>query len=80
MQRSAILKLMHQVLERQGLAVPSGEHVELRELGFRSLDFSELALRVESVLGRELNFDASRLRNIRTVSDVLDFFQHASIG
>jgi acyl carrier protein len=49
----------------------------LREVAFRSLDFSELALRVEQSVGRELNFDAGRLRGIRTVGDVLDFFQDA---
>lgn len=70
--RDQIRDLMTQVLTAQGKDLPSGESAELREIGFRSLDFSELALRVEDEIGRELNFDAPGLRNIRTVGDVLD--------
>ena len=47
-------------------------------IGFRSLDFSELALRVETTSGVTLTFDAAPLRAIRTVDDVLDFLQAAS--
>ena len=49
----------------------------MREIGFRSLDFSELALRVEQARGRELDFDAARLRAIERVVDILDFFAPA---
>ena len=48
---------------------------ELRQVGFRSLNFSELALRVEDEIGVELNFDAVKLRRIATVGDVLDFME-----
>ncbi|MDQ4111832.1 MAG: acyl carrier protein, partial [Actinomycetota bacterium] len=41
-------------------------------IGFRSLDFSELALRVEDEIGDELNFEAAGLRSIETIGDVLD--------
>jgi acyl carrier protein len=77
MERAQILALMQQVTEKQGGSVRLGEDSVLREVAFRSLDFSELALRVEQSVGRELNFDAGRLRGIRTVGDVLDFFQDA---
>jgi acyl carrier protein len=77
MERAQILALMQQVTRKQGGSITLTEESELREIDFRSLDFSELALRVEQVAGRELNFDAGRLRGIRTVADVLDFFQDA---
>jgi acyl carrier protein len=75
--RDDIRELMDAILRRQGKP-PAGElDATLRAIGFRSLDFSELALRVEKRLGRELNFDASTLRAVATVSDVLDFFEEA---
>ncbi len=66
---------MAQVLAAQGKRLPGGEtgdSAELAEIGFRSLDFSELALRVEDEVGMELNFEAAGLRAITTVGDVLD--------
>ena len=51
----------------------------LREVGFRSLDFSEVALRLEDELGYELNFEASTMRRIGTIRDVIDFFVEASL-
>ncbi|TCB93457.1 acyl carrier protein [Micromonospora zingiberis] len=64
---------MGQVLENQGKVLPDDDAADLREIGFRSLDFSELALRVEDETGEELNFDAAGLRRITSVGDVLDF-------
>ena len=78
MERTRVAALMRQILKKQGRDADIGEELVLRDLGFRSLDFSELALRIEQEIGRELNFDAGRLRQIRTVGDVLDFFQEAS--
>ena len=59
----------------QGKSLPSDDGADLREIGFRSLDFSELALRVEDEIGDELNFDAPGLRQIARVGDVLDFIE-----
>lgn len=73
--RSRIRDLMEEVLAARGETLPADESTELRSLGFRSLDFSELALRVEDETGTELNFDAPGLRRIATVADVLDFLQ-----
>lgn len=70
-----IRDLMNHCLSRQGKSSIQNDGQSLQELGFRSLDFSELALRVEDGLGRELAFDASDLRCIQTVGDVLTFFQ-----
>ncbi|MFT4085060.1 MAG: acyl carrier protein [Nocardioides sp.] len=73
--RAAIRDLMAQVLSVQGAALPAEEAdavTALGDIGFRSLDFSELALRVEDEIGGELNFEAAGLRAVRTVADVLD--------
>ncbi|MEV4489545.1 acyl carrier protein [Micromonospora coxensis] len=70
--RAQIRDLMAQVLANQGKVLPDDDATDLREIGFRSLDFSELALRVEDETGEELNFDAPGLRRIATVGDVLD--------
>jgi acyl carrier protein len=77
MDRSQIKQLMDAILARQGKAPVTEENVSLRDAGFRSLDFSELALRVERAVGRELNFDAALMRSIATVADVLNFFETA---
>lgn len=73
--RDEIRTLMAEVLAAQGKQIPSDDSVNLEQIGFRSLDFSELALRVEDEIGEELNFDAPELRQIATVSDVLDFLE-----
>lgn len=73
--RDHIRTLMTEVLAAQGKQMPDDEQVNLEEIGFRSLDFSELALRVEDEIDDELNFDAPELRRIATVSDVLDFLE-----
>ncbi len=80
MNRNAIFDLMRQILQRQGKAVSFDETASLQEVSFRSLDFSELALRVETACGRPLTFDAAPLRAIRTVKDVLDFLERASLA
>ncbi len=78
MDRTQIKELMNTILAKLGKAPIGDESAALREVGFRSLDFSELALRVERGVGRELNFDAALMRSIATVADVLNFFEQAS--
>ena len=73
--RDDIRTMMADVLSAQGKQMPAEDSADLERIGFRSLDFSELALRVEDEIGEELNFDAPELRAIRTVSDVLDFLE-----
>ncbi|WP_018155324.1 phosphopantetheine-binding protein [Demetria terragena] len=70
--RDQIRTMMDEVLTAQGKELPADDSTALAEIGFRSLDFSELALRVEDELDEELNFDAPGLRSIETVGDVLD--------
>ncbi len=77
MQRSEIIELMNVIQEKRGRDKISDGEVILSDVGFRSLDFSELALRVERKVGNELSFDAVALREIRTVKDVLDFLEEA---
>ena len=78
--RELTLQTMNAILARQGKAPVAGADQALRGAGFRSLDFSELALRLEAAAGRELNFDAAPLRRIATVGDVLEFFEKAFSG
>ncbi|MEO5744814.1 MAG: acyl carrier protein [Terracoccus sp.] len=73
--RDQIRSMMAEVLAAQGKQMPGDDQANLEEIGFRSLDFSELALRVEDEIDEELNFDAPQLRQIATVSDVLDFLE-----
>ncbi|MCT2587187.1 phosphopantetheine-binding protein [Actinophytocola gossypii] len=70
--RDRVRTLMGEVLGAQGKSLPDDDTVALADLGFRSLDFSELVLRVEDEVDDELNFDAAGLRQIRTVGDVLN--------
>ena len=73
MERTEILRLLKEILSRLGKPTDFAEDAELTVIGFRSLDFSELALRVEMAANVTLTFDAAPLRAIRTVKDVLDF-------
>jgi acyl carrier protein len=75
--KETVVDMMNAILLKKGLQAIESTSVSLRDIGFRSLDFSELALRVERKLGRELNFDAGLMRNIQTVDDVLNFFVQA---
>jgi len=70
--REQLRSLMGEVLAAQGKTLPDNDDASLADIGFRSLDFSELALRVEDEIDEELNFDAAGLRQINTVGDVLD--------
>ena len=78
MTRSEILEIINRVMLKNGRDQISDESKRTRDVNFRSLDFSEVALRVEMQLGRELSFDAGTMRRIETVKDVLDFFESIS--
>lgn len=73
--REEIRAVMARVVASAGEVSLDDDAAELRQVGFRSLNFSELALRVEDEIGVELNFDAVKLRRIATVGDVLDFME-----
>lgn len=76
-----IIALINKVLVKRGkLPIDSNLEISLREYGFRSMDFSELALRVEDQIGIELNFDANSMRAIETFRDVVEFFQNSLNG
>lgn len=78
MEREEVLKTINLVLANKGLEPASDNDTPMRDAGFRSLDFSEVALRLEDSLGHELNFEASTMRTITTISDIIDFFVLAS--
>lgn len=80
MTRSEILEIMNFVMVKRGREEITDETKTTREVNFRSLDFSEVALRVEAKIGRELVFDAATMRQIETVKDVLDFFELVTKG
>jgi acyl carrier protein len=76
MERTNILKLIQAIVSRQGSPGPAlEENSDLQHVGFRSLDFAELCLRVEREIGRELNLGAGIIRRIQTVGDVCDLLQ-----
>jgi acyl carrier protein len=78
--RARVRELMALVVATRDVALPDDDAVALRDIGFRSLDFSELALRVEDEIDRELNFDAPGLRSVVTVGDVLDLIDQLQAG
>jgi acyl carrier protein len=75
MTRSEILAIMNYVMVKRGRPEISDETKRTRDVNFRSLDFSEVALRVEKKIGKELAFDAATMRRIETIKDVVDFFE-----
>lgn len=78
MTRTDIKDLLNKILANQGKPAVQDEASSLPQAGFRSLDFSELALRVERAAGKELTFDAAAMRRIQTIRDVLDFLETAA--
>lgn len=69
-----LLDVINQVLGAQGRAHVDNTTLTLRDIGFRSLDFAETALRVEDLSGSELNFETVELSHLETVQDVVNYF------
>jgi acyl carrier protein len=63
--------------DRRGLALHVDRSTRLADVGLRSLDVSELAIRVEERLGRELNVGAAVLRRLDTVDDLVQYLRSA---
>lgn len=78
MTRAEILNIMNAIMTRKGRNPITDENQTTRLVNFRSLDFSETALRIESKIGKELSFDAASMRRIETVKDVIDFFEEVT--
>lgn len=76
--RDTVTREFEAMLRRAGRTALPASGTLLRDIGFRSLDFSELALRMEQHLGRELNLEAASMRRIETVDDVIAFFEAAA--
>ena len=72
LEADGILTELRAIYARRGVDIDPRPEMALADLGFRSLDFSELALRLEERLGRELNFGGGELRRLVTVGDVVD--------
>lgn len=76
--RDVVIAMMREILVRQGkVTCELTPSVVLRDAGFRSLDFSELVLRVEGLVGREVDLSGLSLRQTRTVGDLVSFFECA---
>jgi acyl carrier protein len=78
LEAESIMRELREMYARRGVDVRAHPDLELTELGFRSLDFSELALRLEERLGRELDFAGTELRRLATVGDVIDLLRASS--
>jgi len=79
MDQAQIVSIVNVVLVKRGKNPISEDlSLSLRTHGFRSMDFSEVALRVENATGNELIFDATVLRSIETFQDLVDFFAQAT--
>ena len=76
--RERVLNTINLVLKNKARDPVVDDDTPMREAGLRSLDFSEVAVRLEDMLGRELNFEASAMRRIATIRDVIDFFVEAA--
>ena len=74
MKQENVEAIINEILERQGKERIVDSAITMQEAGFRSIDFSELAIRLEARIGRELNFDAAAMRSISTINDVVQFF------
>lgn len=74
--RERIRHIMAIVVANQGKTASLDDDIDLATIPFRSLDFVELTLRVEDDMGgEEMNFDATGIRRVRTVGDLLDLIQ-----
>lgn len=78
MERAEILSIMNAIMAKKGRDEITDESRNTRDVNFRSLDFSETALRIETKIGKELTFDAASMRRIETVKDVVDFFEEVT--
>jgi len=76
MTRLEILNIINYVMAKRGRSEITNEDEDIRTVNFRSLDFSEVALRIENEIGEELVFDAASMRQINTIKDVIDFFEN----
>jgi acyl carrier protein len=80
MNRALILNLMRSILSRRGVSSPAVEEgASLAELGFRSLDFAELCLRVEECAGHELSLGAGVARRLQSVGDVCELLEELAV-
>ena len=79
LETDGILEELRALYARRGVDVEPTAELRLADLGFRSLDFSELAIRLEERLGRELNFGGAELRRLETVGDVVELLRASSL-
>jgi acyl carrier protein len=69
-----VLDELRKLQARRSATTSFDETTRLSAIGFRSIDFAELALEIEDKQGRELDFEQGDLGRIETVGDVVGFF------
>jgi len=77
MSEEEIEREVQALCDRRGLTLRVDRSTRLADAGLRSLDVSELAIRVEERLGRELNVGAAVLRRLDTVDDLVQYLRSA---
>jgi acyl carrier protein len=77
MKRHDVIQILRDMLKRREKPDQFDEDTPLASLGLDSMDFSELAVRVEMQSGRTLVFSAAPIRAVQTVRDILDFMMSA---
>lgn len=71
-----VVEELSALFKARGERPPLTTESSLRELGFRSIDFAALALRVEEAAGRELDLGAGDLAGgLETVADLQAYFR-----
>lgn len=78
MDRAEALTIINSVLAKKGRGPVEDGGTTLNEAGLRSLDFSEVVLRVEDSLGREIGFGATTIWRVKTISDAIDLFTRSA--
>jgi acyl carrier protein len=69
-----VLDELRKLQARRSATTSFDETTQLSAIGFRSIDFAELALEIEDKQGHELDFEQGDLGRIETVGDVVGFF------
>jgi acyl carrier protein len=78
--RTDASNLLGELLAAQQKDLPADENTTLSELGFSSLDLAEMTVRLEDHYGGEVTLDASAIRPLRTVGELLDLLLELKVS
>jgi acyl carrier protein len=77
--RNSARTMLTELLNTQGKKLPENDDFALTELGFTSLDLAELTVRLEDQAGGEVALEASVIRPLQTVRELLDLLTELRI-